>query len=273
MEKCHPLQEGPARPERCASLSLDPQRALALGPAPELLSEPPPSAGRGSGSVPAPRPPRLRLRGSWDAGPGIPGWFLSSLRTGPGRPLGGPGPDPAGLPAPTTLLGGHGRGGGGPPAQPGRRVASWEQGRRAQIPRMDAQTARGMRSCWSASAAAEGAGARPDAAGGAWTRRDLRGWDGSVRAPRSGLALFALPGALHHPSWGPSSPFPGVSPSSPVIHHKAAQPLPSPRAEKGEPPGKRRRFLGSAAAGSTPRGWISSSSVFFPNHGLGEEEG
>lgn len=92
VEKCHPLQEGLARP--CPSRSIP---GPAAEPLTEPLAEPPPAGQRGRA---LPWPCRARLG---EPGPGYrEGFPPPSPRTGP---LGEPAQTPAGLPAPPALCG------------------------------------------------------------------------------------------------------------------------------------------------------------------------
>lgn len=116
MEKCHPLQEGLARPERSASLPLSPhpRRDGAVDP---------------SVFPPHRRPPRLRLRG--EPGPGARAGrdgFPPSSGLAPAAPPGLPAHVPPGFLRPRPFGGGeHGRDSGGPPWE-GPNLAPWEQG-------------------------------------------------------------------------------------------------------------------------------------------------
>lgn len=209
MEKCHPLQEGLARPERSESSPLAPQRrppSPAPGHAPESPTDPSFTPGRGGGSVLP-----LVLLGSGYGGARAAEVVVIALRPGTGRPLGAPSPDPAGLPVPPTLCGGMTGAVGDRPA-PGRtRSSSVGAAWRAQIPRGWA------RSCVSAGI-----------------------HDRGRRRSKTRLGVRAPCILTQRPSW----PFLRDSSSPDVILHRSARPPPAPRSERREPPRKRGRFLG-----------------------------
>lgn len=209
MEKCHPLQEGLARPERSESSPLAPQRrppSPAPGHAPESPADPSPTPGRGGGSVLP-----LVLLGSGYGGARAAEVVVIALRPGTGGPLRAPSPDPAGLPVPPTLCGGMTGAVGDRPA-----------------PEQDPKRFRGS-SVESANPALMGAQLR--VCGHPRPRTETE------QNPTWSESTVFL---TQRPSW----PFRRDSSSPDVILHRSARPPPAPRSERREPPGKRGRFLG-----------------------------
>lgn len=230
MEKCHPLQEGLARPERCASLPLHPQLRSPSGipphPPPDWAAAPCPASGSGD---------RAGSR------PGALGWVPCSLRTGPGRPSGEPQQIPPGFLCPRSFGGMAGAGGSSRPSE--HRVGPRVEGANAAHGR--ANRAGGAQLL----ALLCGAGHQPELWGeiGAPSlavqrpRARLPGWGrGPEAAPaarpagtvgdRTGQSVPPLRAPSLVPFWGPSSPSGGL-----IQFHKAAQPLPSLGQKRGTP--------------------------------------
>lgn len=207
MEKCHPLQEGLARPERSASLPLSPHPRRD-GAADPSVSPPPP-------------PPAVVLLGFGCGGSRGPGaragrdGFPPSSGLAPAAPPGLPAHVPPGFLRPRPFGGGAGCvwSMAGTVGDPPGRDPTWLRGSRAK----GAKPARGRAAaCLRASTITGGAGAKPDPRG-PWGR------DGRVCAPRSSLPLC--------PTQGPSSPFAGglIQPRRDPPRSSAVAPSPSGR--------------------------------------------
>lgn len=208
MEKCHPLQEGLARPERSASLPLSPHPRRDGAADPSVSSPPVALLGSGCGGSRGPG-----ARAGRDG-------FPPSSGLAPAAPPGLPAHVPPGFLRPRPFGGGMaGTVGDIPPPHfaPGRtQRGSVGAGRRAQNPPVGSQ----LRVCAHPRSRVE--------PGQNLTRGDPgdeTGGDRKVCTPRSSLTLC--------PTRGPSSPLPRDSSSPAVIRHEAAQ---GPLGQKGGNP-------------------------------------